>query len=170
MGIGLGLIIGSFEIPLGSDISFKLGYAGGPLIVGLVLGALRRTGPIVWTMPYGATITLQQIGLIFLLSAIGVKSGNAFIESFSINGLYIFMGGFVISLLTAIFLLFIGYKILKMPFSLLMGIVSNQPAILDFASSRSKNRIPEFGFSMMFPISLIVKIIIAQILFIALSS
>jgi putative transport protein len=170
LGIGLGLILGSFEIPLGADVSFKLGYAGGPLVVGLVLGALRRTGPIVWTMPYGAMITLQQIGLIFLLSAIGVKSGNAFIESFSINGLYIFLGGVVISLLTAVFLLFIGYKMLKMPFSFLMGIVSNQPAILDFATSRSKNRIPEFGFSMMFPIALIVKIIIAQVLYIILSS
>lgn len=169
LGIGLGLVIGTIEIPLGTDITFKLGYAGGPLVVGLILGTLRRTGPIVWTMPYGATVTLQQIGLIFLLSAIGVRSGNAFIESFSLEGFYIFLGGTVISLLTALSILFIGYKLIKMPFSLLLGIVSNQPAILDFATSRSKNRIPEIGFSLMFPMALIAKIIIAQILFIVLS-
>ena len=120
-------------------------------------------------MPYGATVTLQQIGLIFLLSAIGVRSGNAFIQSFSIDGFYIFLGGTLISLLTALSILFIGYKLIKMPFSFLVGIVSNQPAILDFATSRSKNRVPEFGFSMMFPIALIAKIIIAQLLFIVLS-
>ena len=55
-----------------------------------------------------------------------------------------------------------------MPFTLLMGIVSNQPAILDFAMTRSNNRIPEFGFTMIFPVALIAKIVIAQILFLVL--
>ena len=50
-----------------------------------------------------------------------------------------------------------------------MGMVSNQPAILNFATNRAKNRIPEFGFAMMFPIALITKIVIAQLLFLFLS-
>lgn len=168
LGIGLGLILGSFEIPLGTG-SFKLGYAGGPLIVGLILGSLKRTGPIVWTLPYSANITLQQIGLILLLSAIGVRSGNAFIESISMQSVWIFIASAIISCVTALATLFIGYKIIKMPFGVLMGMVSNQPAILDFATSRSKNKIPEYGFAMIFPIALISKIIIAQILFLMLS-
>ena len=165
LGIGLGLLLGSIEFSLGSSFSFKLGYAGGPLIVGLILGALRRTGPIVWALPYSANVTLQQIGLILLLSAIGVRSGNAFIDSLSIEAVWILIASAIISILTAFFMIFIGYKILKMPFSLLLGMVSNQPAILDFAASRTNNKIPEYGYAMIFPIALIGKIVIAQLLF-----
>jgi len=170
LGIGLGLLLGSIELTLSPTITLKLGYAGGPLIVGLLLGTLRRTGPIVWTLPYGANVTLEQIGLIFLLSAIGVKSGNGFFESLSAEGLTIFLGGSIISLLTAFITLLVGYKLLRIPFSFLMGMVSNQPAILDFAKSRTGNRIPDYGFSMVFPIALIMKIVIAQLLFVVLQT
>lgn len=165
LGIGLGLILGTIEISFGSDFSFKLGYAGGPLIVGLLLGTLRRTGSIVWILPYSANITLQQIGLILLLAAIGVSSGNALVDSLSSEGLMIVLASAIISLLTAFAILFIGYRWFKKPFSVLVGMVANQPAILDFAMSRSKNRIPVFGYAMMFPLALICKILIAQILF-----
>lgn len=169
LGIGLGLILGSVEFSFGSNFSFKLGYAGGPLIVGLILGALRRTGPIVWSLPYSANVTLQQLGLILLLAVIGVSSGHALVENLSIESLWIFLASGVISLLTAFAILFVGYKVVKMPFSLLMGVVSNQPAILEFATSRTKNRVPIFGFTMVFPIALIFKIVIAQVLFLLLN-
>lgn len=169
LGIGLGLLIGSISIPLGAAGEFKLGYAGGPLITGLVLGALRRTGNIVWTMSYGSTITLQQMGLILLLASIGIGSGAAFIDSMAMDKVWVFLAGTGVSLFTAIAILFVGYKIRKMPFSLLTGMVANQPAILDFAMERTGNRIPMFGFSQIFPIALIMKIVIAQILFIVLS-
>jgi len=168
LGIGLGLILGNITISLSPDFSFKLGYAGGPLIVGLILGALRRTGKIVWTMPYSANVTLQQIGLILLLVTIGVRSGNAFVQSFSIEGLWIFFISVILSLFAAFTMLIFGYKLFKIPFSILMGMVANQPAILDFAASRTNNRIPQIGYAMMFPIALIAKIIIAQLLFIIL--
>jgi len=170
LGIGLGLLIGSINIPIPfTSIQFQLGYAGGPLIIGLILGALRRTGGVVWSMSYGANVTLQQIGLILLLSVIGLRSGNAFFDSLSYEALQFFIASAIISLSTAFIMLWVGYKILKKPFSLLMGMVSNQPAILDFAMARCGNKIPEFGFSMIFPIALIMKIIIAQLLYIILS-
>ncbi|MFK7903835.1 MAG: aspartate:alanine exchanger family transporter [Chitinophagales bacterium] len=168
LGIGLGLILGSIEFSFGPTFSFKLGYAGGPLVVGLFLGAVRRTGPVVWSLPYSANVTLQQMGLILLLTSIGVRSGNAFMQSFSIEGIWAFMAGATISMVTAFATLLVGYKILKMPFSLLTGMVANQPAILDFATSRSNNKVPMFGYAMMFPIALISKILIAQILFLIL--
>ncbi len=169
LGIGLGLILGSVEFSFGDTFNFKLGYAGGPLIVGLILGALRRTGPIVWSLPYSANVTLQQLGLILLLAVIGVSSGHALVENLSIESLWIFLASGVISLLTAFAILFVGYKVVKMPFSLLMGVVSNQPAILEFATSRTKNRVPTFGYAMVFPIALIFKIVIAQVLFLLLN-
>ncbi len=169
LGIGLGMILGTFKINLTDEISFSLGYAGGPLIVGLILGALRNTGPINWTLPYSANVTLQQFGLILLLSSIGVRSGNALVQSISMQGVWIFLASAVISLLTAISILLIGYRLLKRPFTFLMGMVANQPAILDFATNRSDNAIPSFGYTMIFPIALILKIVIAQLMFILLN-
>jgi len=169
VGISLGLILGSITFNFGPDLSFKLGYAGGPLIVGLLLGAMRRTGKVVWTLPFSANVTIQQLGLIFLLSAIGVRSGQAFIQSVSVEGIWIFLASCIISLAAAFSMLIVGYKWLKLPFSLLAGMVANQPAILDFATSRSGNKLPVYGYAMVFPIALIMKIVISQILFLLLS-
>jgi putative transport protein len=168
LGIGLGLLIGTIEIPM-PGFSLKLGYAGGPLLAGLLLGAIRRSGNIVWTMPYSANVTLQQIGLILLLSAIGIGSGSAFSDGLDLSSLKIFIASAAIALFTAFATLFVGYKIVKMPFSILLGMVSNNPAILDFAINRSGNRLPMFGFSQIFPIALIFKIVIAQLLYLFLS-
>jgi putative transport protein len=81
----------------------------------------------------------------------------------------VFLAGTIMSLLTAVVIFLVGYKVRKMPFSLLTGMVANQPAILDFAMERTGNRIPMFGFSQIFPIALIMKIVIAQVLFIVLN-
>jgi len=169
LGMGLGLLLGNVPIDLGSDISFKLGYAGGPLIIGLILGGLRRTGRVLWSLPYGANVTLQQIGLILLLASLGIKSGSAMVSSLSIEALWIVLASGIISISTAAATLYLGYKVMKKPFGLLMGMVSNQPAILDFALERGGNRLPMFGYTLIFPIALILKIIIAQMLFILLN-
>ncbi len=169
IGMGLGLLLGNVQFDLGPGISFKLGYAGGPLIIGLLLGGLRRTGNVVWSLPYGANVTLQQIGLILLLASLGIKSGSALITSLSIESLWIILASGIISIGTAFAALYIGYKWMKKPFGLLMGMVSNQPAILDFSLERSGSRLPNFGFTMIFPIALILKILIAQMLFIFLN-
>jgi putative transport protein len=169
LGIAIGLLIGSIEINLPGGTVFKLGMAGGPLVVGLILGALRRTGPIVWTLPYGANVTLRQMGLIFLLAVIGLSAGNNALESFEgSEWIMIALGGTILSILAAILSLLIGYKLFKIPFSLLLGFMSNQPAILDFATGMSKNKVPVIGYSVMFPIALIMKILFAQILFLVL--
>lgn len=169
LGIAIGLALGMIEITLPGNIQFKLGYAGGPLIVGLILGALYRTGPIVWVLPYSVNVTLRQIGLILLLAVIGIKSGTSFISSFNFEvGLKLFAGGCIVSLATAIFALFLGYKIFKIPFSVLTGFVSNQPAILDFALERSKNNLPMIGYTIVFPIAAVLKIVYAQVLFLLL--
>ena len=62
LGMGVGLLLGMITFQLPGGVNFKLGYAGGPMIVALILGALRRTGPIVWTLPYGANLTLRTTG------------------------------------------------------------------------------------------------------------
>ncbi len=169
LGIALGLIIGTIEWNLPGNINFKLGFAGGPLLVGLVMGFLRRTGPLVWALPYSANVTLRQIGLIFLLAVIGLQSGHSFGQSLvGIDGLTIFIGGVLQSTITAFISVYIGYKIFHIPFSMLLGFMSNQPAILDYTSNMSKNKVPQIGYAIMFPISLIMKILYAQILYLIL--
>jgi len=169
LGIAIGLLLGTIQWSLPGGVSFKLGMAGGPLIVGLVLGALRRTGPIIWTLPYGANVTLRQMGLIFLLAVIGLRSGNTFLGSLGASsGLVIFGAGVLLSMLAAMISIVIGYKLFKIPFSLLIGFMSNQPAILDFATDMTRNKVPLIGYSLMFPIALVMKILFAQMLFILL--
>lgn len=168
VGISLGLILGTITFNFGEGLSFKLGYAGGPLVVGLLLGTLRRTGKVVWTLPFSAGLSLQQMGLTLLLCGIGVRSGQAFVQSVSVEGVWIFLASCVISLSAAFLLLIVGYKLLRLPFSLLVGMVANQPAILDFAASRTGNKIPHYGYAMVFPIALVAKIVISQILFLLL--
>ncbi len=165
-GMALGLLLGMVTFTLPGGISFNLGFAGGPLIVGLALGALRRTGDIVWTLPYSASITLQQIGLMLLLACIGVRSGHTFFNTLTQGGAgIIFLAGALISMVTAFITLWIGYKWVKIPFSFLTGMVSNQPAILQYAVDQSENRLPDVGYTLMFPIALITKIVYVQILF-----
>ncbi|MEO0899304.1 MAG: TrkA C-terminal domain-containing protein [Bacteroidota bacterium] len=166
MGMALGLLLGMITFTLPGGISFQFGFAGGPLIVALILGTLRRTGPIVWTLPYSANLTLRQFGLILLLAAVGIRSGHTFIDTLQQgNAIWIFLGGSMISLGTAFVTLFVGFKLLKIPFGILTGMVANQPAILDFALHRSNNLLPNYGYTMMFPIALISKIVLAQLIF-----
>jgi len=70
--------------------------------------------------------------------------------------------------ISAILSLWVGYKIIKIPYSLLLGFVANQPAILEFANDITKNRVPSIGYSFMFPIALIMKILFAQLLYLML--
>ncbi len=169
LGICVGLLIGLVPIPLPGGVTFRLGAAGGPLLVALVFGALRRTGPILWTMPYSANLTLRQFGMILLLASVGVSSGNAFLESFSTgSGWLIFGIGFVMILLTTIVALYVGFKLMKIPYSLLIGMTSPQPAVLSFAEEQAQNPLPGIGYTLMFPFAIIINVVLAQVLLITL--
>ncbi len=86
LALAAGVLIGLIPIPLPGGVRITLGMAGGPLLVGLVLGAIRRTRGIVWTIPYSANLTLRQIGLSILLAGIGIRSGYTFLTSFTASG------------------------------------------------------------------------------------
>ena len=166
LGITLGLLLGMINITLPGGYSFSLGFAGGPLIIALILGQLRRTGPIVWTLPYGANLTLRQVGLIFLLAGIGIRSGQTFYQTLQTElGYQVFLAGGVIAILSTIATLLIGYRVLRIPFSFLGGMVGSQPAVLDFAIEQAGNKYPTIGYTRMLPVVLIGKILAVQILY-----
>ncbi len=168
LGIALGLLIGSIPIPITSEIRITLGVAGGPLIAGLVLGRLGHTGHIIWQIPYNANLTLRQIGIILFMAGVGTRSGYAFYSALKDgNGPIIFLLGAIITILAVITALIIGYKVLKIPFSIMTGIVSGihtQPSALAFANEQSGLDAPNIGYATVYPLSTILKIILAQII------
>lgn len=170
IGITLGLLIGAIEFSITDSISFKLGIAGGPLIMGLLLGAIGRTGSISWVPSYGVNTIMNQFGLILLLATIGLNSGSAFVMNID-SGIWkwALLGGTIISVLSVFTSILIGYKLFKIPFSLLLGFLSNQPAILEFSKEMTGNRVPLIAYSVMFPIALIAKVLFAQLLYLILS-
>lgn len=168
-GLAIGLWLGTLSIPLWGDLTVRIGYAGGPLIVGLILGSLKRTGPILWTLPYSTSVVLQQLGVMFLLAYIGVNNGALFFESLNVSSLTILGVSILLSVLSAAVLLAVGYKLVKIPFSLLMGMVSNQPSVIEFANEKVNSKLPQMGFALILPIAIIVKIIVTQILYFVLS-
>ncbi|MFO0660099.1 MAG: aspartate:alanine exchanger family transporter [Polyangiaceae bacterium] len=165
MGIALGLLVG--EIPLGSSF-FKLGAAGGPLVVGLVLGRLGRTGPVVWSLPYSASLTLRQLGLVLFLAGVGTRSGHAFASTLQQGGALILLGvSALVTLFVATSALVIGHRWLKVPPKQLMGMVSGihtQPAALAFAIEQTKSDAPSAGYATVFPAATIAKVLVAQLL------
>jgi len=174
LGIAIGLLIGEIPVPLPGGTIFKLGLAGGPLIVGLVLGILGRTGKVVWQIPYNANLTLRQLGIILFLAGVGTRSGYAFITTLSsgIIGIKLLVAGMIVTFVTAIIALAFGYKVLKIPMSVLIGMVSGmqtQPALLAFSCEKTKNELPNIGYTSTYPMAMISKIIIAQIVFTILS-
>ena len=169
LGMGLGILIGSIEMTLPGGIVFSLGFAGGPLVAGLVLSYLRRSGPIVWTLPYSANLTIRQIGLMLLLAAIGINSGSAFLQTImGPVGPLMFLSGILVSVFGSMFILYMGHRWLKIPFVLLSGMVSHHPANLDFANNNADSKIPTYGYALVYPLLLIGKIVFVQMLWQAL--
>ena len=168
LGLVMGFLLGMLPIPLPGGFVFRLGIAGGPLVVGLVLGALGRSGPFSWHVPYAVNLSLRQLGLVLFLAGIGTKAGYAFFNTLgSTEGLILFLSGMVITLTASFFLLFVGYKLLKIPFGMLTGVISGfqtQPAVLAFALDQSENELPNVGYAMVYPVVTVVKILLAQLL------
>lgn len=165
LGLTIGLLLGTLTIALPGGIGFQIGFAAGPLIVALVLGALRRTGPIVWTLPYSANLTLRQIGLIFLLAGVGVRAGNTLVNTMTGGeALVILAFALIMTFANMLLGLVIGYKLFKIPFSLVVGMTAFQPAVLSYATEQARNQLPNAGYALAFPLDIIVKVIVAQIL------
>lgn len=168
LGVALGLLLGMVPLPLPGGLEFKLGLAGGPLIAGLVLGALGRSGPVVWHMPYNANLTLRQFGLILFLAGVGTRSGGAFVRTLSSgNGLLLFAIGLALTVAVAGSALLVGHKLLKIPMSMMLGVVSGlhtQPAVLAFSSEQAKNELPNVGYATVYPMATVAKIVAAQLI------
>jgi len=167
IGTVLGVLAGMVPIPLPGGQAVHLGLAGGPLVVALILGKLERSGRISWIMPLAANLTLRQIGLLFFLAGVGINAGYAFLDALRTNGWQLLLAGAVVTFGVALLTLVVGYRFLRIPFDSLMGLMSGiqtQPASLAFADEMARSEAPNLAYASVYPIAMIVKIVLAQLL------
>lgn len=168
LGIAAGLLLGLIPIPLFGGESFKLGLAGGPLVVGLLLGALGRTGSLNWQLPYNASLTLRQIGMLLFLAGVGSRSGYAFFETLrSPLGLQLFIVGTIVTCFAGFAVLWFSYRVQKLSFAESTGVLAGlqtQPAVLSFATENLKSEAPNTTYATVYPIATLTKLILAQLL------
>lgn len=167
-GLALGIGLGLLPLPLPGGTELRLGLAGGPLMAALLLSALRRTGPFSWALPYSVNAVMSQLGLTLFLAGIGTRAGPSFLATISTQqGLHLLLAAAAISAFSSCLVIFVGYRFLKISFGRLCGIlagVHTQPAVLAFASEQAGNEAPLVGYSSVYPVATIAKIVIAQAL------
>ncbi len=173
LGIMAGLLIGLIPVPVPGGLTFKLGFAGGPLLVGLVLGRIGRTGSLFWHLSYSGNMLLRQIGLVLFFAGVGTRAGYTFVETLGqAGGPAIFLGGIVVTCSSALLMLWTGYRVLGIPMSRLTGMLAGlqtQTAVLSVALDQSRNDLPNAGYATVYPVATIAKIIAAQLLLIFLT-
>ena len=167
-GLALGVVVGMIPIPLPGSTALKLGNAGGPLLVALILGAKGRTGPIVWQVPYGANLALRQFGITVFLAGIGTTAGAGFGKALQDPASLTIIGtGAVLTFLVSLLTLIVGHKLMKIPFGQVSGMIAGMqthPAVLSYVSDQTKNELPSMGYTTVYPLSMVTKIICAQVL------
>jgi putative transport protein len=168
LGIGmvLGLLIGLIPIPVPGVGIVTLGIGGGPLIVALILGKLRRTGPMLWTMPLPANIVLRNFGLALFLATVGVNAGQPFVRTVAESGFTMLFIGAAVLLTTVLIVLLVGHYLMRIPYDDLVGVASGatgNPAILVYSTRMAPTERPDIGYAMIFPSMTIVKVISVQI-------
>ncbi len=167
LGMALGVLVGLIAIPLPGGITLKLGVAAGPLVVGMVLGRVERTGPFVWVLPHAANGTIRQLGLLLFLAAIGLASGQDFAASaLSMTGLKVgVLGALIVAVNAVVLLAGARWAGVSAPRAAggLAGLVG-QPAILAFALSKRDDERIEAGYATLFALAIVVKIVMVQVL------
>lgn len=167
IGLVLGLLLGIVSFPLPGGQGFQLGTAAGPLIVGMLLGALRRTGPLVWTLPAAANLTIRQIGLMLFLAALGLNAGPQFASLLGSPE------GWRAALLAAVMVIVccviqaLGAKLIGLSSARAAGGIAGflgQPAVLQAADARVTDERIEAAYATLFAFAIIVKILLLPVI------
>lgn len=167
LGIALGVIAGSvpFALP-GLPAAVKLGLAGGPLVVAILLSRVANTGPLVWYLPTNANHMLREVGITLFLAAVGLRSGDKFVE--------VLLGGHGLAwlgfgaIITAVPLLIVGlvaraWK--KLNYAELCGLLAGSmtdPPALAFAQQTTGSDAPAVAYATVYPLVMLLRVFTAQ--------
>ena len=169
LGLALGVLLGELQFPMPGGGHFALGLAGGPLLVGLIVGRAGRTGPVLWSLPHGVASTLSQLGMMLFLAYAGSNSGSALAEALSgPTGVQLLVIGAVVTLVTAATVIVGGRLLAGMYGPRLGGVLAGtqtQPAVLAYANETTKDdpRV-NLGYALVYPAAMIVKVVVAPLL------
>ena len=166
IGIALGVLLGSIplmEIPQ----PVKLGLAGGPLIVAILIG---RYGPHFHLVTYttmSANLMLREVGLALFLAAVGIGAGDGFIDAIIGGGYRWILYGFIITVVPLLIVGLFARLKLKMNYYTLMGLMSGSvtdPPALGYANSTAGNDMPAVGYATVYPVVMFLRVLTAQLL------
>lgn len=169
LGIALGVIVGAIPLSVpGLPAAVRLGLAGGPLVVAILLSRVANTGPLVWYLPTNANHMLREVGITLFLAAVGLKSGEKFMEvMLGGDGLrWLVFGAAITALpLAAVGLLARAWK--KLNYAELCGLLAGSmtdPPALAFAQQTTGSDTPAVAYATVYPLVMLLRVFSAQLI------
>ena len=169
LGIAFGILLGVWPFTVGEmPMPVRLGLAGGPLVAAIVLSRIGRIGPLLWYMPLNANLAIRELGITLFLACAGLKAGEHFFEIALTRQGFMWMAcGAVITLVPLLLVALIGRAFLKLNFINLCGLLSGSmtdPPALAFANSVNNSDAPSVAYATVYPLTMLMRILAAQIL------
>ena len=168
-GIFLGVLLGSLPIAIpGMNQSFKLGLAGGSLIVALLIGRFGPYYNMVTFATTSANMMLRQVGLTLFLAAVGLSVGDGFISTIMDGGYMWVLYGFLITVVPLVLIGFLAYKVMKINYfkvvGLLIGAMTGAPALGYAQSLSDKNDQASVCYATVYPLTMFLRVMVGQLL------
>lgn len=169
IGITLGILLGSCPIYLpGMPSAVKLGMAGGPLLVAILLSHIGNWGTMTWHLPKSSNIILKDIGIVLFLACVGLHSGDQFVATLIHgDGLYWMACAALITLLPLIIIAAVARIVFKLNFLSLCGLLAGSmtdPPALAFAHNLSPSAAVSMAYATVYPLVMILRIVFAQLI------
>ena len=169
LGIFLGVIVGSIPLALpGMPTPLKLGLAGGPLIVAILLSRKRKIGPLNFFMANSANLMLREFGLTLFLSCVGLNAGIKFFDVLlNGDGLYYMGLAAIITFVPLAIMATVGHLVFKVNFLSLCGVLAGattDPPALAFANSQADSEAVNIGYASVYALTMLLRILSGQVL------
>lgn len=166
-GLLLGILVGTIPVNLPNGLVVRLGSAGGAFLISLLLGHFGRVGPLRLYVPIAARNLSRELGLMLFLAGAGTNAGSQFVQVFQQQGVLLVLAGIVIaasSILVALILMNYLYKMnILSTLGALCACMTNPPG-LSAANEQTETELPTLAYASVYPVALIFKIVLAQIL------
>ncbi|WP_068111294.1 putative transporter [Tropicimonas marinistellae] len=169
VGIALGVLLGSLPLAIpGLPAPLKLGLAGGPLVVAILLGRLGHWGPFMWVMPPVANHALREFGIILFLAVVGLKAGDQFLETLLHgDGVSWVAYGVLITLIPLVVVGFVARIFFNFNYLTLCGVLSGSmtdPPALAFANAQSASPASSIAYATVYPLVMGLRIFAPQLI------
>ncbi len=169
VGIFVGILFGSIPVAFpGIPVPIKLGIAGGPLIIAILIGRFGYKAHLVTYTTTSANMMLREIGLVLFLASVGIKAGDGFVETIvQGDGIKYVYTGFLITIIPILIVGTIARLKYKLNYFTIMGMIAGtytDPPALAYANATCSKEAPAVGYSTVYPLSMFLKIFTAQII------